>query len=414
MARAWGQAYGALFGLVIFGFPVVSSIPIVVGVDHRGISIVYRALVATFSFALLARGVYRRRPRISGVAGGAFAALVLILLARMFWDSVLTRLPLDLEWGDLWLVTIGVGLMPASVFCFLPHKEMLDSCHRSALVTGVCAVIAIVVGVAVSVQDLSKLTRLATDVLNPISVGLVGTSIAIVCLARFAAGVGVARSRAEAAATLAIGIAGVLLTLASASKGPILELTVTLTLIFVLRGKWHNTAGQIMRRVVFAVIALAALGAATFALSEFTSFGAVTRLSAMVSDPSTAIRQQIMRDALVEFDESPVFGSATVEYIEHTYPHNIVIESLMVGGIAGLTALLVFLICAVDASVRIYWQLPQCRWLALLFVQYLINSMLSGSLYSETLFWVTSLIVIATGSRLVESTRVCLNPGSTI
>src|SRR5215469_9903462 len=169
MTRAWAKAYGVLFGLVIFGYPVVSSIPIVLGVDHRGVSVAYRALVAALSLALLVYGVYRRRPHVSGVAGVACAALVLILLARMLWDSVWTSLPMDLEWGDLWTFSLGVVLLPASVFCFVPTSEMLHNCRRSAVIIGVCALIAIVGGVALSVRDLSKLERLATAALNPTS-----------------------------------------------------------------------------------------------------------------------------------------------------------------------------------------------------------------------------------------------------
>jgi O-antigen ligase len=222
----------------------------------------------------------------------------------------------------------------------------------------------------------------------------------------------VARTRAGAAARLILVIASALLTVASASKGPILELTLALTLIFVLRGQRQTTGGQLVRRVVFAAIALTALGAAVIAMSEFTQFGAVERFSDMASDNSTTVRQQLLRDALLEFDESPVFGSTTVEYNTHLYPHNVVVESLMVGGVVGFAALLVFLICAVYAGVRIYRQLPQCRWLALLFMQYLIGSMLSGSLFGDPLFWAPSLIVIAAAYLPLASTQLGVNSGA--
>jgi O-antigen ligase/polysaccharide polymerase Wzy-like membrane protein len=395
MKHPWGKAYAVLFGLSLFGFPVVSAIPVVLSVDSRGISMGYRALVATLSLYVLMHAAYRRCPRISGPSAAAFVAVVAILFFRMLWDSVFTRLPLDLPWQDLWLFAGAVTLLPAIVFCFVPTNETLDGCLRSALVIGAGALIAIVVSVAASVQDLSKLERLATSVLNPVSVGHAGTSLVIVCLSRVAAGTGPKGSRIGAAARVVLGIAGVLMTVASASKGPILALVVAVLLTIVLRGDWDNSRRRLVRRAVWSVIALIVMAAAFYVVTEFTTFQTLQRFSDLSSDTSTMIRTRLMTDALVQSGESPIVGSAMVEYNEFTYPHNIAVESLLVGGAVGLATLLAFLSFVSVAAFRICRQLPHRRWLVVLLVQYLIDSMFSGSLYLSGQFWTTCLIVIS-------------------
>jgi hypothetical protein len=395
MRRGWDWAYGLLFGLSVFGFPVVSAIPVILGMEPRAFSIAFRAFVVALSLFILALAVYRRYPRLSGPAAWVFVALVGTILGRMLWDSVMARLPLDLPWQDLWLVAVGVTLLPGTAFLFVPTKSMLDACYRCALVVGTVSVLAILAGAAASVQDLSKLGRLSTDVLNPISVGHAGVSVLIVCLARLA---GAATSPpvrpAGSLIWLTVGFLGLAIAIASASKGPLLALIVTLGVAIAFRGQSKEWRTQLVSRTLAAAITVAVPVLGVIAADAFTPFQILGRLSDLLSDPSTTTRTRIMTDALSQFNESPVFGSATVEYNERFYPHNILVESLMVGGVACFAALAVFLLIAATASVRIYRRSPERRWLVLLFVQYLIGSMSSGSLYSGSTFWVTALIVI--------------------
>lgn len=402
LTHGWGRAYGVLFGLSVFGFPVVSAIPVLLGIESRGISTIYRALVVALSIYVLLYGAVRGYGRISGLAFGALTALVLIILMRMLWDSVFARLPLDLRWQDMWLFAVGITLLPAAVFLFLPSKAMLDMCYRSALTAGTAAAVAIALAIIVTVQDLSKLNRLATEVLNPISVGHVGTSLVIVCLARVAAGTSGVSWGAGPITRAVMSVAGLAMTLASASKGPILALAVTTVLAIVLRGEWESVRTRLVPRVLWAALVPACAVAIVFALNELTPLLVLERFSDLTTDTSTMTRARMMSDALSEFNESPLLGSATVEYHQRFYPHNIAVEALMVGGVACFSALLVLVSCALRAAARVYGQMPERRWLVLLFVQYLIDSMLSGSLYESPTFWVTTLIVLATAQRLAQ------------
>jgi hypothetical protein len=407
MRRGWDWAYGLLFGLSIFGFPVVSAIPVILGMESRAFSIAFRAFVVALSLLIVARGVYRRYPRLSGSGAWVFVALVGMILARMLWDSVMARLPLDLPWQDLWLFAVGVTLLPGTAFLLVPTKSMLDACYRCALVVGTVSVLAILASVAASVEDLSKLGRLSTEVLNPISVGHAGVSVLIVCLARLA---GAATSPpvrpAGSLIRLTVGLLGLGMAIASASRGPLVALVVTLGVAVAFRGESKEWRTQLVSRVLGAAITVAVPVLGIIAADAFTPFQILARLADFLSDPSTMVRTRIMTDALSQFNDSPVFGSATVEYNERFYPHNILVESLMVGGVACFAALAVFLSIAATASVRIYRRSPERRWLVLLFVQYLIDSMFSGSLYSSPTFWVTSLMVINAARNPLELTRL--------
>jgi len=186
---------------------------------------------------------------------------------------------------------------------------------------------------------------------------------------------------------------------------------VTLGLAAAFRGDSKEWRMRVVSRALWAVVTLVVPVVGLVLVTEFTSFQVLERFSDFFTDPSTTVRTRIMTDALLQFNESPVFGSSTVEYHERFYPHNILVESLMVGGIPCFAALAAYLVSAASAGVRIYQQLPERRWLVLLFVQYVIDSMLSGSLYSNATFWVTSLIVINGAQQSLGLTRTGIKFG---
>jgi O-antigen ligase len=393
--------FGLLFGLSIFGFPIVSTLPVIMNVDSTPISVAYRALVLGLSLLAITAGLRASWPRVSGIGVMSFSAILGVMLARLSWDSVVAPLPLNLEWGNLWLYAVGMTILPAAVFLFIPTTQMLRSCYLSTFWLGVIAVLAIPVGVLFSVTDPSTLDRLQTDVLNPISVGNVGVSLVAVCLADFTGRGGSVARYAARVFRLIFGGLGAAVALLSGSKGPVLALVVIITMATMLRGAPEQWRARLVPRLISLAVVLAVLASGLVAVSEF--FPVLERFMEASGQFSTAAREQLMSDALLQFEESPVLGSATVEYNQHFYPHNILVESLMVGGVAGFAALAAYLVVGVHAAAIVYARSPQYRWLVLLAVQYLTDSMFSGALYLSATFWISSMIVIAVAQRAGKS-----------
>jgi O-antigen ligase len=86
-------------------------------------------------------------------------------------------------------------------------------------------------------------------------------------------------------------------------------------------------------------------------------------------------------------------------------PHNIVLESLMAIGVVGLGLLLLSMSASLAATWRLLRAGSRHAWVGLIYLQYVINGMLSGSLFTDTSFWAFGLGVLALAATQPRSGR---------
>lgn len=385
-----GWAYALLLAAMLFGFSIVSSLPVALHLAPRPFSATYRALICLISLISLAAGFKINRPRIDSRVQWCIGALTTLLLVRMFWDSNVVALPLDLPWSDYWLQVLGTTLIPALAFFIVPKPSWISRAHGLCVWLGLAAAFAIFYSVLQSVlHSFAGSGRLQTDVLNPIAIGTTGVSMYIVA-STFERAAG-ALARIGRMLTIIIGI---MLCVLSASKGPLLELAV----IILLQYCFPAHRASMRRRISLAVLLAMALAAVAI-VAEWASGGGelavVARIARFGTDESSLERLQMWRAAVEQFNMSPLVGDAFVETVFRGYPHNDFIESMMATGFVGLLLLIVLTVTGIVLAFR-QLRSPEYRWLVLLFLQTLINEQTSGSLYFSQTFWVMILVVIAT------------------
>ena len=122
-------------------------------------------------------------------------------------------------------------------------------------------------------------------------------------------------------------------------------------------------------------------------LEEGGYISLVGRLADTLQDEASNDRIAMMYGAWAQFTEQPLLGSHFVELRFYTYPHNIFLESLMATGIVGAGLLLANLAAAMLAALRVISASPSLAWIGLIYLQYVVNGMVSGSLYFDTTFW---------------------------
>jgi hypothetical protein len=76
------------------------------------------------------------------------------------------------------------------------------------------------------------------------------------------------------------------------------------------------------------------------------------------------------------------------------YPHNLLIEAVLSTGIIGGTLFLIMFIGCFIKSIKILINNNPWGWLGLLYIQYAVQSLASGSLYTSNVFWHLSFILI--------------------
>ena len=391
--RTLDAGYAVLAACAFFGFPIAALVPVLLSMQSRPVSVAYRALVLTVSLAFLWRAARMRLPGIPLPIRWALGLLAAMLLARLAWDSLGAALPLDLPWDDLWAQVLIFALVPALPFLYLPEHMGLILARTMCTAAGVIAVMAIGIGALYSLSNFTGTGRLATDVINPITIGEVGVSLFIVCLSARAVDSKEQRRRWSTMVRVAGGMLGAAACVLSASKGPLLSLVAVATLMFGYR-LVRLRPGRRLAELTVASLLIGVVVALGALLAQHGLLAVYNRLSELTSDQSTAIRLQAWSGALAQFDASPLWGSAAVELSTRFYPHNSVLETMMATGVGGLVLVLLLQGWGALAAHRLLVATPQHSWIALLFVQHAIGGLVSGSVYLGGAYWISLLMLI--------------------
>ncbi len=409
-ATVWNRKLLAgLLACAVFGFPMVSTLPVFLGVDSRPISIAYRAVVA--AAAIIVLGLALTRPR--GFIRTGHVVLVLAIMAllvlRVAWDSSISSLPLDFDWDEMWLFMLGATFIPAAAFLARTNPETLELAQRWTLRLGVLAGLSIAAAAVVALRDIVTFLRLDTGVLNPISIGHAGVSLFVLLLLRppVSAGQSSTRRFRRAASTgLGLVLAAILI-LASGSKGPIVAWFVVMVAWLFTLARASVRSGRGLQGVALPMAVPLVLALIVLAVNAVTPLPVVDRFLDISQDQSTSERLRLLAQALGQFEESPLLGSSVFEYESRIYPHNVLVEALMVGGVVMLVPLLMLLYENLRTAASCLAQVCGERWLALLYLQYLVDVMFSGSLFFSAQFWATSVAMLglASGSAVVYRTQ---------
>jgi O-antigen ligase len=183
-------------------------------------------------------------------------------------------------------------------------------------------------------------------------------------------------------------VTSVLVVVASASRGPILAaLLVALVYSFARRKRGGMALGVLVLRLGLLAAGVAGVVWLVGYLEEGGYISLIERFTDTLEDVAAQERIAMVYGAWTQFTEHPVLGSHFVELRFYTYPHNIIVESLMATGIVGAALLLANLAAAILAALRLIAASPSLAWIGLIYLQYVVNSMVSGSLYFDTTFW---------------------------
>jgi O-antigen ligase len=385
------RTYPLLVAATLFGFPVISTAPVGLGLSSRLVNVPYRVAVVAGTVAWCAVAALLHRPLIERRFRWCIGILAVMLLLRMFWDMTIVPLPIELKWDDLFMQALGIALLPVLPFLFTVDHMPVIRAQRLCLWVGLLASVAIAVGALLSIRAYAG-GRLETDVLNPVTIGATGVSVYVVASSLSVPGKFlIFMGRALGA------LAGIGLCLLSASKGPLLGLLAVIALQFAVPGHPLSRSQKAMRITAFLALVTLATGAVLW-LSGSAGFALYNRLQNVSSDPGVAARRLLWRGAIEQFDRSPILGDSFVEATLRFYPHNAFLEVMMTTGIIGLLLLIVVVLVGSVSAFRTLRD-PGLRWIGLLFVQQVLAAQTSGSLYLSQAFWAALLMVISVDAR---------------
>jgi O-antigen ligase len=218
----------------------------------------------------------------------------------------------------------------------------------------------------------------------------------IVALCGFADAGRLARAWRTLLVVLSVGV-----TVATVSRGPILAgLLAVVILAFVKRRRQRLGPGALLLRAGLLAAGIAGIAAAVLYLEDTGVIDILARLTDTFQDVASQERAQMIRGAWTQFTDNPLFGSAFVELRFMENPHNIVLESMMALGVVGLGLLLVSMAASLAAAGDVIRAVPRHAWVGLIYLQYVVNGMLSGSLFTDGQFWFFGLASLALAKSL--------------
>jgi O-antigen ligase len=362
-SQATSRRCAWLFAIALFGYPIVGNLIALSQVDSRVLSIPFRIVVIVFSLWVIITTKPLRLDR--------WRQLMLLLwflyILRLIHDWLFT----NLEGADFALqyfvassVFPAIALMKARAF--QPRKFAQVSFVIASL--GAVASLFIMLSGNTDAQDAGSSGRLSVTALNPASLAYEATS-AILC------GLVVWRD-ASMSAKLCIAVVSFALiwcVVLTGSKGPALALLICGAL-------WSFRNRQTWKFALLAVPVLIAV-----MVSEDNPLAA--RLSVSEDDQSTVVRLVILGDSIKQIADSPLIGSAFVEYNSGFYPHNVFVEAALALGIPCALLFLALMSFGVWSSWRTLR--GENALLGLLFFQALFAATTSGAIWGAILLWVT-------------------------
>ncbi len=383
--------------ILIVGFLFIATIPKLIGVLAESLSIEYRILILGFSLFFILNAIFSKR-----INKIQFSPLFLFFI---FWTFYSIRVIHDLYLYPIELhsetstsqyaqFAFGVVLIPSVALLFIIQaykiniQWILKWFYRILLVT---------LSVALYYRANSELSgRTAGDVnIGILAFGQYGATLSILsvyCIARDKLNL---KSNLFYVFGFIIGFSSIIV---SASKSPFLALIAVLLLFSILRyGNFKSAFIIAFGGLLISFYFIEILSV----FNDYFNSNFIYRLFYAMEEGDSS-RESLVNFAFNEFIENPLFGNAMfIQSGDFTgsYPHNFIVEAFMATGVLGGAIFLGWIVRCLKLAIRVLKTHSEISWIALLFFQYLIFAMFSGSIYSGNMFWSFSVMLIALSSK---------------
>jgi O-antigen ligase len=312
----------------------------------------------------------------------------------LFWTTYFTKLFVELNIiGEevaiaaetYWIWSIGTCFLPSLAAFLSSEPARIDWMRGPATLAAlVASALLLLFGstLGISHGSVIDLNRWNVEALNPISMGHLGVTLALLGAASFLSR---PTSFSVVAASIGLIVPGLAVAILANSRGPLVALTTAFALLVLARANRKRTLA------LGAALAVVAVYIATQHSDFIFGHGGVFDRFISVQegrDLSSELRLTAYKSALSQFWQSPFFGGVVEEPVTHFYPHNVVLEALMATGVFGGLPFILLLVLSLLSSWRILRSDSPNVWVALLCVQYIVGAQFSGGLYNSTAMWI--------------------------
>lgn len=236
------------------------------------------------------------------------------------------------------------------------------------------------------VERISTITTGDADVIGPLDMAYISSMIIGVTLFYLYGNKVTIKNVLISLCVIAINIVPFFL---GASRGAFLSILFAL-LVIVL----SKPSVKVLLKVLCTVSFLMLL---VYHLTDNLGDGLISRINDIGESRSTGgeanLRITIWKQALSQFESSPIIGHGLQTKGILMYPHNLFIETLLTTGVLGFIPMLLLIFLAFRKSVKIIRTRKEYIWIVALFLICFVQSMFSFSIYSNKWFWIASALL---------------------
>jgi hypothetical protein len=360
-----------LFALTLIGYPIAGLTAALMNWESKVASIPFRAGLTLLALWVMVRALPHMR---SWPVYGWLLLFWAMYLIRLLWDLMVANVPGSSDALVFYLMTV---LLPCVALIAATTRLDEGQVGRLLIWFGftVCAMAVLMnlLGLGADSSQAAITTRISYDAINPITLGHAATTtlIAAMCSLQSQA------KRKRQTELLFVGAVAVTCLILAGSRGPILSLAACIAIFAFATRRWRW-------------LWLVALLPAILILNPEGEL--LNRITDVSEGGCSVARLVVQGNAISQFLDFPIFGSAFVELVMLDYPHNLLIETAMALGIVGLFVLLLVFLKTGVLAVR---QIRKGEFLfLLLFVQYFIGAQFSGSIYGSSGLWATTAVLL--------------------
>lgn len=396
-----------LFVASLFGYGLV-AIFVGEGSDSRALTVPYRLLVFLLSLIVLLNTFSRRKSEltVSSIQNTIQPAkkksipisyIILFLFItiysfRLIYDVIYNN-DLTRNNDQYILLWFGICLLPAFSFLYLELKKSKIYLYLSWIFLQIASFLSFFLlkpGSSINTQ-----TRLSGEALNPISLGHQSATLMLLSI-YIVYNYDQIISLIERILLLFSGLAGLVLLLLSGSRAPIICSIICLVLLFLnIKVRGYKTNKLL-------IVIIATVTVISFVIFYAISSGNSLFLSRILDtlngndfDSRKFVQRPELYDTAMQLiTDNPILGYA-LEIPKFGYPHNLILESFLTTGIfGGFLFVIIYSYTFVKALSIIFDKNNSWSWIAIIYIQYAVGIMFSGSLYGANPFWYLTFTII--------------------
>lgn len=378
LARLAGWTSSILLLVSILGYPVIGVITSYNSVEGSEVAIWFRASVVLGAAFAIALGLIRLPLKTLSFVPSAILLFYLLYSLRLISDALSGEFPAI---GIDALYFYGTCVVPSLAMCVLVKYRDPRRDAELFLVLGGFLCFAIIymsiTGISGDLDAVESQGRLSLNRLNAISIGHIGVTTIIAGMALYFEPGHAARWKLAALPLAGLGLACMVY---SGSRGPVVSLVGAIMALLVMRRQW----------ILLVVVATVSM---IVAFNTSVEGELAERILSIGMDRSSLVRVEVQIFALQQFLANPLTGSAYVELVTGSYPHNIILDAAMSLGVIGLFCMLWILVSGGIAAVR-HMQAGELM-LPLLAVQVVLAVQFSGAVVNSAEFWTAFALLLA-------------------